>query len=128
VDLDLVDGRHDIGLVEEPAQVGGLEVGDPDGAGPPVGVDPLEGLPRRHEVGDRRQGPVDQEEVDALDVEVGEGLVEGSEGIVVAVAVVVEFARHEDVGPVETRSGDGLADLLLVAVHLRGVDVAVPDA
>ena len=50
VQLDLVDRRHDLGAVEQPAQVLGLEVGDADRADPAVEVEPLQrapGLPRQ---------------------------------------------------------------------------------
>lgn len=46
VQLDLVDGRDDGGLAQQPLQMGGLEVGDADRPGAAVREDPLEGLVR----------------------------------------------------------------------------------
>ncbi len=54
-------------------------------------------------------------------------LLERVHGVIVRVEGVVELAGHEDVFAVQTRLANGLADALLVAVHLRGVDVAVAD-
>lgn len=48
VQLDLVHGRDDVRLVEQPLQVRHLEVGDPDGADPPVRVELLERAPGVH--------------------------------------------------------------------------------
>ena len=46
VQLDLVDRRDDVGLVEQPLEMVGLEVGDADRPDPPVGVQLLQGPPR----------------------------------------------------------------------------------
>src|SRR3712207_2057632 len=43
------------------------------------------------------------------------------------VGTVAQLAGYEDVAAVEAGGADGLAHLLLVAVHLRGVDVPVAD-
>jgi hypothetical protein len=48
-------------------------------------------------------------------------------GVVGLVRGVVQLAGDEDIGAAEAKRADGLADLLLVAVHLSGVDVAVAD-
>lgn len=92
-----------------------------------LGVDPLERLPRLNEVTDGREWPVDQEQVDALQAQVRQGLIEPGERPVEAELVVVELARHEDVGRIEARTFDGDADLLLVLVHLRRIDVSIAD-
>ena len=70
---------------------------------------------------------MDQEEVDLLDAEVGKGPVERLQGVVVVVEAVVQLAGDEDVVARNARIADRFADALLVAVHLRGVDVAVSD-
>ena len=49
------------------------------------------------------------------------------ERVVVRVEAVVELAGDEDLAAVDAGGADGLADLLLVAVHLGGVDVPVAD-
>ena len=90
-------------------------------------VQHLEHLPGRYEraVVARGQRPVDQEQVDVPEVEVGQRGGEGSAGVVRAVETVVEPAGDEHLRAVQTRSAHALAGALLVAVHLRGVDVAV---
>ena len=94
----------------------------------PLGVDLLHGLPRLDVVDvDARQRPVDEEQVEVVEAEVGQALVEGAQGVVAAVEAVVQLAGHEDLAAVDARAGDGLADALLVAVHLGGVDVPVAD-
>jgi hypothetical protein len=58
--------------------MGDLEVGDADRARPPVGLELLERLPRRHVVAVVEGGerPVDEEQVDAVVPERGERAVE----------------------------------------------------
>ena len=70
---------------------------------------------------------MDEEKVDVAEVEGRQGLLEGAQGVVAAVEAVVQLAGHEDLAAVDARAGDGLADALLVAVHLGGVDVPVAD-
>src|SRR5665213_1589240 len=127
MDLDLVDGGHDLGLLEQPLQMVVFEVGYADGAGSTLGVDALECLPSLDEVVHRGQGPVDEEQVDPIHVQGDECLVEGTQGIIEGVLVVIELAGHEDLGPVDARSGNSLSYLFLVAVHLRRVEVPVAD-
>ena len=127
VHLDLIHRGHDLGLGEEPLEVVLLKIRHSDGSRLAVGVDLLQRLPCLDEIPDLRQRPVDQEQVDGVDAQVGERLVGGLECVVVRVESVVELAGDEhlvarDVGPV-----DALTDLLLVAVHLGRVDVAVAD-
>ncbi len=127
VRLDLVHGRHDAGLLDDPVEVGGLEVGDADGGGAAVLLELDEGLPGRHEVAvvPRRERPVDEEQVDPVQPEPGERLVEGAPGVVGPVEAVVELGGHVELVAGDPRGGDRLADPLLVLVHLRGVEVAV---
>src|SRR6476660_5033493 len=125
--LDLVHGRRHVGLAVDPAQVGRLEVGDADGADPAAGVDLLHRLPGLDEVANGGQRPVHEEQVEVPEVEVLQRLVEGGQRVVVRVEAVVELAGDEDVVAVDAGGADGLADLLLVSVHLGGVDVPVAD-
>src|SRR3954454_9800378 len=129
VQLDLIHRRFDVALGREALEVGDLEVRDADRTGPAVRPELLQRLPGGDEVAvvERRKRPVDEEEVDVVEAEVGERPVERAAGVVGLVEAVVELARHEDGGPIETGVADRLADLLLVAVHLGRVDVPVPD-
>ena len=125
VELDLVDGRHGVGALDERFEVVLLEVRHADRPGAPVGRELFEDLPRRQEipavlVG---QGPVDEEEVDVVGAQElqrgGEGLSRGG-GFVIR---IVELGGQEDVLARNPRRGDRLADLRLVPVHLGRVDV-----
>ena len=68
VQLDLVDRRDDLALGGEPLEMSDLEVRDADRARGPGAPELLERTPRRHEVAvvERRQRPVDQEQVDVV--------------------------------------------------------------
>src|SRR6185437_3887339 len=115
------------GLAVQPPQVVRLEVGHADRAGPPVAVELLQGLPGRHEVAvvPRGQRPVDQEQVDVVGAERLQRYLECDPGVVGQVRVVAQLAGDEHIAAVKPGLRDGLADLLLVAVALRGVDVPV---
>ena len=98
VELDLVDGRHGVGALDERFEVVLLEVRHADRPGAPVGRESRD-LPRRQEipavlVG---QGPVDEEEVDVVGAQElqrgGEGLSRGG-GFVIR---IVELGGQEDV-------------------------------
>ena len=106
-----------------------LEVGDADRARTPVPVEGLQRLPRRHVVAvvERREGPVDQEQVDVVHAQRGQRAVERPARVVGPVEAVVELAGDVQLVPVEAGGGHRLADPLLVAVHLRRVDVPVAD-
>ena len=104
-----------------------LEVRDADRPRATVGLELLERLPGRDEVAvvERRQRPVDQEQVDVLEAERRQRLVERAAGVVGLVEAVVQLARDVDVTALEPARADRLADTVLVAVHLRRVDVAI---
>ena len=68
---------------------------------------------------------MDQEQVDLVEAEVGQGLVEGLARHVGLVEAVVELAGDEQLVARDPGGADRLADALLVAVHLGGVDVPV---
>ena len=95
VQLDLVDRGHDTGLVDQPPQVRGLEVRDADRADPAL-------LPQLHErlpgvdvelAGRRR--PVDQVQVERVELELVQRLVERTQGRVVALVGVPQLGRDE---------------------------------
>ena len=104
----------------------GVEVGQADGPRPALGMGLLERLPGLDVAvlgGDR---PVDQVEVHMVEREPVEAVVQGGRGAVAPVVVVAELRGDEDLLAGETRFGDRFADPLLVLVHRRGVDAAVP--
>jgi len=70
---------------------------------------------------------VDQEEVERADVEVRERPVERLARVIRLVEAVVQLAGHEDLVAGQAGGADRLADALLVAVHLGGVEVPVAD-
>src|ERR687896_99014 len=117
-----------VGLGGQPLQVLDLPIRYPDRAGAAVAVKLLERPPGRYEVTviERGQRPVDEEQVHMIEAELGERGVEGLASIMGLMGPVVELAGDEDVAAVEVGGPYGLADLLLVAVHLCGVDVPVP--
>ena len=123
VQLDLVDGGRHAGLVDDPAQVRGLEVRHADGAREAGLLRLDQRLPGLDVAVLGRHRPVDQVEVDVLHLEPAEARLER------AVACRSRGRRSRLGGDEELarQAGgvDGLADLGLVAVGLGGVDVAV---
>ena len=118
-----------VGFARQPLQVGDLEVGHPDAAGASVLLELLEGLPGRDEVAivERRQRPVDEEQVDVVGAELLSVCVERASRVVGFVEAVVELAGDVHLGAVEAGVADALPDAALVLVHLRGIDVAIAD-
>jgi hypothetical protein len=127
VDLDLVHRRGDLRGGEDVAQVVRLEVGDADGLRPAAGVDLLHDGPPLDVVAHRGQRPVDEEQVEVVEAHVRQALVERAQDVIALLPVVVQLAGHEDLAAVQAGLTHRLPDLLLVAVHLRGVDVPVAD-
>ena len=125
VQLDLVDGGHDGGLVQQAVQVRHQKVGDTDGAGTAGLLNLLQCLPALDELVVGRGRPVDQIEVDLVEAELLEALLERVEGRLGALAVVPELGGDEQLGAVDARGGQRLAHALFVAVNGGGVDVAV---
>ena len=125
--LDLVHGRHRVRLGGQSIEVPGLEVRDADGAGAAVALELLEHAPGRDEVAavEGGQRPVDQEQVDVVEPERDQRGVEGPARVVGPMGRVAELAGDEHIVTREAGGADALADPALVAVHLRGVDVAV---
>ena len=73
VHLDLVDRGDDLALVEQAAQVMLMEVRHPDGAHPAGREHLRHGPPGVDEVAHLRQRPVDQEQVQVVDVQIRRG-------------------------------------------------------
>ena len=126
VDLHLVHrGSHRRGLGEA-GQVLGHEVADTDRAHHAVVQQRLErpvGLGR--EVEPARHRLVQDQQVDALDAQLGRALVEGVQRGVVPVVADPHLRLDEDVVAVEPGPPQALAHLALVAVRRGGVDVPV---
>jgi hypothetical protein len=129
VQLDLVDGRHNVAFGREPLQVRHLEVRHADRARAAVRPQLLEHPPRRDEVAvvERGQRPVDEKQVDAVEAELLQRPVERATRVVRPVKGVAELARHEDLVARQPGGPDRVADAALVAVHLGRVDVPVAD-
>ena len=89
----------------------------------------LEGGPGQGDVApvERGQRPVHEEEVDVVGAQVLEGALDGCGGPLGLVVGVVDLRRDEQVPARDSRGFERGPDLGLVAVHLSGVDMAVPD-
>ena len=70
---------------------------------------------------------MDEEQVDVIGIQRTQRVVERAPRIVGTVIPVVELAGDEHLAAIQPGIPDALRDLLLVAVHLGGVDVAVAD-
>ena len=126
VHLDLVDGRHDLGAVEQRGQVVDHEVADADRADLAVGQQRLQGAVGLEGAVERAgQRLVEDQQVDLLDAELAGALLEAVQRLVVAVVGDPDLRLQEHLGAVEAGGADRLADLALVAVGGGGVDVAV---
>ncbi len=125
--LDLVDHRLLAGLGDDPLQVRDREVGHADGFRAALLLE-LQESPPGVDIGIAlRAGPVDQVEIDALEPELLQARVEGAQGLVVALVVVVELRRDEQVVAGHPGLADRRADALLVAVDRRRVDGPIAD-
>jgi hypothetical protein len=116
------------GGVEQGTQVVDHEVTDTDGADLAVGHQPFEGPVGGHglvEVAGQRL--VQDEQVDLVDAELAGTLVEGVQRLVVAVVADPDLRLQEHLLARDARVAEGFADLALVAIGGRSVDVAVAD-
>ena len=128
MELDLIHGRDRVRLGREPLQVGNLEVRHTDRMRTAVGPELLERPPRRNEVAviQRRQRPMDKEEIDVVVTKHLERRFESAPRHVRMVIAVVEFARDVNLATVAPRRANCPADTLLIAIHLRRIDMPVP--
>src|SRR4051812_2118456 len=96
----------------------GLEVRHTDAAGTSFLGELLEDIPGGDKVAsiERRQGPVDEKQVDIVGTECGQRLVERASRIVGPMKAVVQFARDEDIGAIQPGVSDALADAFLVPI------------
>ena len=66
---------------------------------------------------------MEDQQVDLVDAELGGALLEAVQGLVVAVVADPDLGLDEDLERVDPGATNGFADLALVAVRGRGVDV-----
>jgi hypothetical protein len=71
---------------------------------------------------------VQDQQVDLVDAELAGALVNAVQRLVVSVVADPDLGLQENLRPVQAGLVDRLADLALVAVSRRGIDVAVPGA
>src|SRR5919106_2122011 len=95
LELDLVDGRHDVAHFGEAAEGRRAEVRDPDAAHQAFALEVDEHEPRLLVQPAARGRPVDQIEIEVVEPELGEARLEGAEGAVAALVVVGDLCRHE---------------------------------
>src|SRR5882757_10726790 len=127
MNLDLIHRGDDRGLLREAVEVRGLEVRYADAAGASIPGELLENTPGGDEitVGERREWPVDEEQVDVVGSQRVECAVERTPCIIRLVETVVQLAGDVDVGTVHPCVADTLADFPFVSIHLGRVDVPV---
>lgn len=129
VDLDLVDGGDNGGVVDEALEVGSAEVGDTNRLDLAELLGGFKGTPRLETLLLVVGGGVDQVEVEVVKAKLVERGAEGVEGGLVAVVGIPELGADEDLlagGASLLQPGaDGVAASLLVGVAGGRVDVAV---
>ena len=129
VALDLVDRRHHRGAVEKRRQVLDHEVADPDRTDLAVSEQGLQGtVGLQRPVERRRQRLVQDQQVDLVDAELAGALLEAVQRLVVPVVADPNLGLQKTSDRSRSRAAHRLADLALVAVGRRGVDVAVAAA
>ena len=107
VELDLVDGRDDRGVLEQRGEVVDHEVADADRADLAVGQERLQrAVSVEGPVERAGQRLVEDQQVDLLDAELAGALLEGVQRLVVAVVADPDLRLDEDVGAVEAGGGD----------------------
>ena len=116
--LDLIDGRRNPGLGDDPLEVLASEIRDPDRPDPALFLQTNERLPAFDiELGARTR-PMDQVEVELIAASLLMLASKARKVFVEAMIGIAEFRRDEHVGT----AGEGIADALLVPIHRRCVD------
>ena len=118
-ELHLIDSRSDLGRLQQRRQLVAREVRDPDRARVSGLVGSLHAGPGPGRAACR---PVDEVQVDVVEFQPGQASLELDRRIR---ARGTELGRHEHLLPRDLAASKRTADALLVAVRLRGVDVAV---
>ena len=127
--FDLEDVRGKRGDVSDGLDVLALVVGQADRSRAAAGEGVFERGPGQRDVApvEGGQRPVHEEEVDVVGAQVLEGALDRGGGPLGLVVRVVDLRGDEQVLAGDARGLERRPDLGLVAVHLGGVDVAVPD-
>ena len=126
VQLDLVDRRHDVGAVDQPAEMLRAEVRDADRSRAAVGEERLGGLVGADRVVEvRRHRLMQQIQVDVVDAQPAQARLEADLRGVVAVVADPQLGADEDLVAGNAGAADALADLALVVVGGGGVDQPV---
>ena len=123
VQLELVDHRRHVRRRQQLAQVRLHVVADADRACPALGVDRLQRAPAPRP--SFEHGPVDEVQVDVLEADGGEAPLERPPCGVVAVVPVAQLGGDEDFAAGDAGGAQCRADVPLVAVDVRRVDVPV---
>jgi len=100
------------------------EVGDADMARAAIALDPRQ---RAKRIGERyfRIRPVDQQEVEGRHAELAETLIDRAFKVARRQAVVPYLGDEKNLLALDPGGGEPLPDLALIAVHLRGIEMAI---
>src|SRR5450755_562788 len=122
VELDLVDGRNDVGVLAQPVEVRGPEVRDTDRPRLARSHQLLERLPRVDVQVTLRQRPVDQDQVDIVEAQPAQRLVEPADCPASALKLAVELGRDEQLFATHAGSLDACTDCGFISVSDGGVE------
>ena len=125
VKLDLVEDGGDAGLSCEAVEFGGVEVGGADGGDCAVVSQFDQGAPGIDVLVAGGAGPVDEAEIEAVQVQAFQAFGDGLQGGFVSLAVVPDFCGDENLVTRDAGGGDAFAHANLIAVNRGTVDEAV---
>src|SRR5437899_4701169 len=125
MEFDLVHGGWNRCCREQLFEMANCIVTHADRASEPLVVDLEQRLPRF--VSQARYRPVDEIQIDIVEAEFAATLLERPQGRLVAMVVVPEFRRDEDLFPRNPAFPDRDSNVAFVPVQLRGIEQAVSD-
>jgi hypothetical protein len=128
MEFDLIDGGGDAGGGGEVVEVRREEVGDADGAEEAAAAGFDERLPGFEVEAAGGIGPVDEVEVEVVELGAEEGLLDGGEGQGVGVVAAGEFGGDEEFVAREAGEADGVAEGSFVFVVEGGIKESVAGA
>ncbi len=126
--LNLVHPGQLAGLALQAVHLLGREVRDADGTDAALLAQADHRAPGLHESVLLGHRPVDQVQVDGVELQGGGRTVEGGERLVVPVLVVRQLRREDELGARYARATHPLAYGVLILVALCGVEQPVPGA